>query len=141
VIAAIRGCLRSASCPLDVELWLAGSDEVVHAAGQLLANLKVRVRWKASSDRSTCGSVKQSAVLCGLNSFVFDPSSISFLVVKVSVSTSFLRTLNDVGLSALSGGCGLSQVDQVAGTAQNTLDGLVNKLGLMAISGGEALAH
>lgn len=139
MVVAIRGSFRSASGSFDVELWLTSTDQVVDAAGELFANLQVRLRLDASSDRSAGSSVQQSAVLGGLYS-VFDPSRMPLMVVKVSVSN-FLRTWNDVGLSSLSGSGGLSQVDQVAGAAQNSLDWLVYELGLMAIGIRKALTH
>jgi hypothetical protein len=133
MIATIRSGFRCTSSSLDVELCFACSNKVIGAAGQLLANLQGRVSLDASSDGSAGSSVHQSTVLGRLNSFVFDPSRMSFVLVKVSVSDDIFRALNDVGFSALSGCGGLSKVGQVAGTAQNTLDRLVNHLRLMAV--------
>jgi hypothetical protein len=91
----------------------------------------------ASSDGGAGGSVHQSIALGG--SIIFGPS-IRLLFVKISVSNHIIRTLNDVGFSALSCSGRLGQVDQVIAT-QNTLDRLVNELRLMAVGRGEALAH
>lgn len=109
MVRAVSGGSRSASGSLDVQLWFAGSDEVVHAAGQLFPHLQVRL--DTGSNRSTGGSVHESAVLSGLPS-IFNPCRMSALVViKFRVSNNFLRSLNDISLSPLSCGRGLSEID------------------------------